>query len=75
MSAKLLSDREQQVLQLVAQGYGNQEIATRIRVSVKTVETYRARIGDKLGLHTRAEITRYALVTGILTAYDSLGAA
>ena len=64
----ILSDREQQVLELVAQGYSSQQIAKRILVGVKTVETYRARIADKLGLRTRNEFVRYAIRTGKLTA-------
>jgi two-component system, NarL family, response regulator NreC len=67
----LLSPREREVLRLLAQGYTNQQAAKWIRVSVKTVETYRARIAQKLGLHSRAELTRYALESGILTP-DSL---
>jgi DNA-binding NarL/FixJ family response regulator len=66
--ANLLSDREQQVLILVAQGYSSQQIAKRILVSVKTVETYRARIADKLELRTRSEVVRYAIRMGWLTA-------
>ena len=62
----ILSDREQQVLKLVAQGYSSQQIAKRILVSVKTVETYRARIADKLGLRTRSEVVRYAIRMGLL---------
>jgi len=65
---QILSDREQQVLGLVAQGYTSQQIATQIRVSVKTVETYRSRIADKLGLRTRSEIVRFAIQMGLLTA-------
>jgi DNA-binding NarL/FixJ family response regulator len=67
-SAKVgsLSPREHEVLELLAQGYTNQEIAGRLSLSVKTVETYRARITDKLGLRTRADITRYALEIGLL---------
>jgi len=64
----ILSDREQQVLKLVAQGYSSQQIAKRIFVSVKTVETYRARIADKLGLRTRSEVVRYAIRMGLLAA-------
>lgn len=64
----ILSDREQQVLKLVAQGYGSQQIAKRIFVSVKTVETYRARMADKLGLRTRSEVVRYAIRMGLLAA-------
>ena len=64
----ILSDREQQVLRLVAQGYSSQQIAKQILVSVKTVETYRARIADKLGLRTRSELVRYAVRMGLLAA-------
>jgi two-component system response regulator NreC len=62
----ILSEREQQVLKYVAQGYSSQQIANRIFVSVKTVETYRARIADKLGLRTRSELVRYAIRMGEL---------
>jgi two-component system response regulator NreC len=65
---KILSERERQVFELVAQGYGSQEIAKQMLVSVKTVETYRARIVEKLGLRTRKEIVRFAIQMGLLTA-------
>jgi two-component system response regulator NreC len=68
MPVNILSDREQQVLTLVAQGYSSQQIAKQILVSVKTVETYRARIADKLGLRTRNEVVLYAIRMGLLTA-------
>lgn len=61
-----LSQREQRVLELVAQGHTNQRVADRLSVSVKTVETYRARIRDKLGLTTRADLVRFALETGLI---------
>jgi len=64
--ASLLSPREQDVLKLLAQGYTNQEVGTRLHVSVKTIETHRARLMDKLGLRSRAELTRYALEMGLL---------
>ncbi len=64
---KLLSERELQVLRLVAGGYTSQEIADRIFLSVKTVETYRSRLADKLGLRTRSDMVRYAIQTGVLT--------
>jgi len=48
-------------LQLLALGYTNQEIAEQLVVGVRTVETYRKRIMDKLNLHTRAQLVRYAL--------------
>jgi two-component system response regulator NreC len=67
LPVNILSDREQQVLKLVAQGYSSQEIAKRSLVSVKTVETYRARIADKLGLRTRRDVVRYAVRMGFLT--------
>ena len=71
-SLNILSDRERQVLERIAQGYGSQEIAAQILVSVKTIETYRARIAEKLGLRTRSEIVRFAVQMGLLTS-DSLG--
>jgi DNA-binding NarL/FixJ family response regulator len=61
-----LSDREAEVLQLIAQGYSNKEIAARLELSVKTVETYKARSMDKLGLTGRADIVRFALHKGWL---------
>ena len=67
-SLSLLSERELQVLGLIAQGYGSQEIATRIVVSVKTVETYRSRIAEKLDLRSRSDIVRFALEMGLLTS-------
>jgi len=56
-----LSEREQQVLRLIAQGYSNRGIAAELSLSVKTVETYRARIMEKLGLRGRVALVRYAL--------------
>jgi two-component system response regulator NreC len=63
----ILSDRELQVLRLVAQGYSSAEIAKRIFVSVKTVETYRSRFAEKLGLRTRSDVIRFAVQMGLLT--------
>jgi len=63
---KLLSLREQQVLEMLAFGHTLVEIASFLNISRKSIETYRARIREKLGLRTRAEIVRYALETGIL---------
>ena len=62
----LLTARERQVLQLLAIGYTNQHAADRLFLSVKTIECHRTRIGQKLGLRTRADIFRYALELGIL---------
>lgn len=63
---KQLSEREWQVLRLFALGYTNRQIADRLALSVKTIETYRARIVDKLGIRTRVELVRYALQHGLL---------
>jgi two-component system, NarL family, response regulator NreC len=64
----VLTDREEEVLKLTAEGYSNTEIAGRIYLSPKTVDTYRQRIMEKLGLHHRAELVRYALDRGLLRA-------
>lgn len=56
-----LSDREQETLKLIALGYSNKEIAEKLYLSVKTVETYKARIMEKLELTTRAALVRFAL--------------
>lgn len=61
-----LSDREAQVFKLVALGHRNSEIAEMLHLSVKTVETYKARLKQKLGLRSRAALVRYALELGIL---------
>jgi len=54
------------VLRLLALGHTNQEIAKKLFISVRTAETHRAHIMQKLGLETRAELVRYALVNGML---------
>jgi len=63
---ELLSEREAQVFKLVALGHRNSEIADMLHLSVKTVETYKARLMQKLGLRSRAALVRYALKLGIL---------
>src|SRR5580704_16721486 len=65
--AEVLSERELQVLKLVAEGFSSREIAEQILVGSKTVETYRGRFAEKLGLKSRADIVRYALEIGLLT--------
>ena len=65
-----LTNRERDVLKLTAGGFTNQEIAERLVISPKTVDTYRQRIMEKLNLHHRSELVRYALKTGLLTATD-----
>ena len=68
----LLSPREREVFVLVARGQTSQEIAERLGLSAKSVETYRARFMQKLQLRTRADIVRYALETGALIAKSPL---
>ena len=63
----ILSDRELQVLGLVARGYTSAQIAEQIAVGVKTVETYRSRFAEKLGLRTRSDVIRFAMQMGLLT--------
>ena len=60
-----LSQREREVLGQIAQGHTNQSIADRLFLSVKTVESYRARLMAKLGLRSRAELTQFALESGL----------
>lgn len=61
-----LSEREREVVRYVAHGYSNKEIAAKLDVSVKTVETYRYRATEKLGLRSRADLVRYAIDQGWL---------
>jgi DNA-binding NarL/FixJ family response regulator len=61
-----LSERERDVLQLLALGYTNQEIAGRLFISVRTVDTHRAHIMLKLGLETRAELVMFSLAHGVI---------
>jgi DNA-binding NarL/FixJ family response regulator len=59
-----LTAREQNVLRLVALGYSNKEIAARINISIKSIETYKARATEKLKLHSRAQIVHFAVTNG-----------
>ena len=61
-----LSSRERQVLQLVAQGKANKEIASILTLSIRTVETYRARLMLKLGLHSIPQLVRYAIRNNLI---------
>jgi len=61
-----LSPRETQVLRDLALGFTNKEVAERLAVSVKSVETYRARLFEKLGLERRADLVRYAIAHNLM---------
>ena len=61
-----LTTREREVLQLSAEGHTNSEIAARLGISTRTAETHRSRLMHKLGLHTQADLIRYALRRGII---------
>lgn len=61
-----LTERELEVLQLVAEGRTSQEVADRLFISVRTVETHRKHIMEKLGLHTPADLVKYALRQGLI---------
>jgi two-component system response regulator NreC len=63
-----LSDREREVLTLLAMGHTNHEIAKQLFISVRTAEAHRAHIMKKLGLQSRAELVRYALANGLRPA-------
>jgi DNA-binding NarL/FixJ family response regulator len=63
---KDLSEREEQVLRLIAQGYSNKEIAAKLGISVKTVESHKTNLMEKLELRSRTEIVRYAVRQGWL---------
>jgi len=64
---ELLTERERQVYQLIAEGNSNKEIANRLNLSLHTVETHRARIMDKLNLHSAAELVLSAVRRGLVT--------
>jgi DNA-binding NarL/FixJ family response regulator len=62
----VLTDREKEVLKLVAEGRSSQEIADLLGLSKKTVMCHRSNIMSKLGIHNRAELTKYAIRQGIV---------
>jgi DNA-binding NarL/FixJ family response regulator len=63
---KELSEREKDVLRLMALGYSNKEIAARLKVGIKSVDTYKTRFMEKLGLKNRVEVVRYAKLQGLM---------
>ncbi len=64
---EILTEREREVLQLVAEGKTNQEIAGLLFLSIKTVQTHRAHIMEKLGVHDRTDLVKYAIRMGMVT--------
>jgi two-component system response regulator NreC len=69
-TAEVLTDREREVLQLIAEGQSTKRIALKLHISAKTVETHRRQIMNKLDMHTVAELTKYAIRKG-LTALET----
>ncbi|MFZ3590538.1 response regulator [Bacillus sp. DJP31] len=63
----LLSDREKEVLTLIAKGFSNKEIAEHLFIGVKTVETHKAKVMEKLKVRTRPELVEYAVKKGLLS--------
>jgi two-component system, NarL family, response regulator NreC len=63
---EMLSDREKEILSWTARGYSNKEIAEQLMISVKTVETHKGNLMEKLNLKTRPELVKYALKKGLL---------
>ncbi len=61
-----LTPREREILTLIAEGLSNQEMAERLYISIKTVQTHRAHIMEKLNLHNRTELVRYAIRKGLI---------
>ena len=62
-----MTEREKEILELVAEGIGNKEIGERLFVSVRTVETHKTHILDKLGLKNTAELIKYAIKHNIIS--------
>lgn len=65
-SYDLLTQREREILQLIGQGYTNREIAEKLLVSINTVQTHRLHVMEKLNLHSRAELMKYAVRLGLM---------
>jgi DNA-binding NarL/FixJ family response regulator len=71
--APKLTPREQEVLQLIAEGYANKQIAGELFISIKTVEKHRQQLMNKLDIHDVAGLTRYAIAKGIIETSKGLG--
>ncbi len=61
-----LTNREKEILKLIAQGYTNRQIGELLSISVRTVEGHRGNLSEKLGLHSRVELVRYAREHGLI---------
>jgi DNA-binding NarL/FixJ family response regulator len=68
MAVDALTERELEVLRLVAEGLTNRQIALKLNISIKTVQSHRANLMDKLDLHDRTELVRYAIRRGLIKA-------
>jgi DNA-binding NarL/FixJ family response regulator len=66
-SYETLTDREREVLQLLAEGFAGKEIADQLHISIKTVGVHRINLMHKLNLHSQTELTKYAIRKGIIT--------
>ncbi len=66
-----LTDREREVLALIAEGRSNKEVASQLGIGVRTIETHRERIMRKLGIHTIAGLTRFAILNGVISLEQS----
>lgn len=69
---ELLSNRENEVLKLVALGYTNKQIADKLVVSIKTVESHKARIREKLNMNYRSDLVKYAIDKGLLNKEENI---
>jgi DNA-binding NarL/FixJ family response regulator len=65
-AAESLTQRETEILKLIVEGYTNRQIGQELNISIRTVEGHRANISDKLGLHSRVELVRYARQNGLI---------
>jgi two-component system response regulator NreC len=61
-----LTDREREILQLVAEGHTNKDVAEMLSLSIRTVQNHRAHLMEKLGIHDRSELVKYAIKKGII---------
>jgi DNA-binding NarL/FixJ family response regulator len=69
-SDDLLTEREREVLQLIAEGHTNRDIAQMLMLSIKTVQAHRSNMMDKLGAHDRTDLVKYAIRVGMISATE-----